>query len=322
MFIRLLVAAFALFFALSAFAIQLPPVAHGTPAVILDLPGLYDATNPAVCASGLTFASSGLEVRVRAPFSGPSGFATYTAAGSTLEDIANIGTFVPPSANKARFKIADASRCVYQLQLPDAAFAIQDGSFNNAPFISITVTDGGSAIMDTVYQVDLSPIDLATLFAGLMDSTVTSYTTVGTWGEVLSTLIPATHTATTTTIPNTLTSMNTLIGLGYEWVGAVDTGGVTSTTSIVVTNSPANDSYMIGSPICIQDASNSNFTDCSVISAYTTSNNTFTYEEALEFIVSDGDPVYIRTGDTNARYMNSAPICGTGTLGDLWEGCP
>src|SRR5437773_1842909 len=50
----------------------------------------------------------------------------YTAAASHVEAISTLGTFAAPSASCCRFAQVDATACpgLYELQLPDARFAV------------------------------------------------------------------------------------------------------------------------------------------------------------------------------------------------------
>jgi hypothetical protein len=78
--------------------------------------------------TGLTSASSGLIISTIQNVRGGNGEASatvYTFAGSTIETISTIGTYVAPTATKCRFKEVDATNHpgVYEIQIADARFA-------------------------------------------------------------------------------------------------------------------------------------------------------------------------------------------------------
>jgi hypothetical protein len=83
---------------------------------------------------GLTNTSTGLIIAVRAE--GEATPTVYTSAGSTIETIATIGTYVAPTAGKCRFKEVDSTNepGTYELQIADARFAVA-----NAGWLKVTV---------------------------------------------------------------------------------------------------------------------------------------------------------------------------------------
>lgn len=120
--------------------------------------------------SGLDHTSSGLIIAATAdneqgPAAGSgAGFGVaYTSAGSTIETIATVGTFVAPTATKCRFKAVDATNHpgLYEIQLADARWAV-----SNCRSVNVTVS-GVSDLeqVDTVIQLGLMISDVAAALA-------------------------------------------------------------------------------------------------------------------------------------------------------------
>ena len=99
--------------------------------------------------TGLVFGSSGLIISTIADNEATA--VTYTAAGSTIETIATLGTFAAPTATKCRFKEVDAvnHRGVYEFQFADARFSVA-----SARRLIISVT-GAASLMDADYEIQL-----------------------------------------------------------------------------------------------------------------------------------------------------------------------
>lgn len=91
--------------------------------------------------TGLTISSTGLVISTRAD--GEATPTVYSAAASTIETIAALGTYATPTTNKCRFKEVDATNHpgMYEIQLANARFAI-----SNARYIYITVQAAGSNV--------------------------------------------------------------------------------------------------------------------------------------------------------------------------------
>jgi hypothetical protein len=86
--------------------------------------------------TGLTSASSGLIISTIA--NNEAAATAYTAAGSTIETIATLGTFAAPTATKCRFKEVDATNHpgLYEIQIADARWAVSNAR-------SVVVTASG-----------------------------------------------------------------------------------------------------------------------------------------------------------------------------------
>jgi hypothetical protein len=117
--------------------------------------------------TGLTSASSGLVISTIA--SNEASATAYTAAGSTVETIATLGTFAAPTATKCRFKEVDATNHpgLYELQFADARFAVA-----SAKYLYVTVS-GVTDLRQKDYVVEFdSPTGAALSVAGLTASDV------------------------------------------------------------------------------------------------------------------------------------------------------
>jgi len=101
--------------------------------------------------TGLTISSSGLIISTICDNEDTA--VDYTAAGSAIETIATLGTFVAPSSNKCRFAEVDATNHpgLYEFQFADARFAV-----SNAKRIVITVS-GVTNLLEADYEIEFSP---------------------------------------------------------------------------------------------------------------------------------------------------------------------
>lgn len=182
---RLIVALAALALSASASATLIATIPHGSTSQIIRVP-LYDQDTPEICPStDLTSASSGLSISISSDKSnGP--IDTNTSAGSTIEDIATIGTYATPTAGETRFEVTTAGSCWYELQFEDSVF-----STANADRLYIEITDGGAEIMDAAFWVDLTPVAAADFIDDLMTEPSTGWTTAGTFGKTVFVDIPA-----------------------------------------------------------------------------------------------------------------------------------
>lgn len=104
---------------------------------------IRSSTSPYGGATGLTFSTSGL--RIAAIANNEATTTAYTAAGSTIETIATLGTFAAPTSTKCRFKEVDATNHpgVYEIQLDNTRFGV-----TNAKSLLISVTGTGLADCD------------------------------------------------------------------------------------------------------------------------------------------------------------------------------
>lgn len=103
--------------------------------------------------TGLTFSSSGLVVGTIAGNEATT--TAYTAAGSTIETIATLGTFAAPTATKCRFREVDAVNHpgLYELQIADARWAVA-----SAKSLIVTVS-GATNLIECDALVPLWSVD-------------------------------------------------------------------------------------------------------------------------------------------------------------------
>src|SRR5690348_14634566 len=122
---------------------------NGTTGVVLRVKVMDSASTTGAGKTGLTSASSGLVISTIAD-NEPTATA-YTAAGSTIETIATLGTFAAPTATKCRFREVDATNHpgLYEIQIADARWAV-----SNARSIVVTVSGAtGAAQVDAEVQL-------------------------------------------------------------------------------------------------------------------------------------------------------------------------
>jgi hypothetical protein len=104
--------------------------------------------------AGLTPSSSGLIVSAIADNEATA--VAYTAAASTIETIATLGTYAAPTATKCRFKEVDATNHpgLYEIQLADARYAVA-----GAKVLRVAVS-GAAGLLAKDVVVQLSAADL------------------------------------------------------------------------------------------------------------------------------------------------------------------
>ena len=285
---------------------------HGATSVILRFP-LYSAADPIDCpGTDLTHSTSGLKIEVSTDKT--NGFYDqYQQSDSTLEAVTTIGTYSTPTATKARFKVVAAGSCWYELQLPDAAFAV-----SNAERLYIEVSDGGTAIIDSTYWVDLTSTTSASLIAALLDTSCSGYATTNDVGYQLCTALNAIDTVVDST-STSVTTLATAESKNRLYTDVIDT--VTSQTIFTVDTGPGFDDLHNGRLMCVQDTGGTGAVDCAVITDYVNSSGTWTIAEALAFTIEVGDPIWIPANDVNVESMNGSGVCGTGQPGTPWTGC-
>lgn len=115
--------------------------------------------------TGLSSASAGLIISTIAD--NESAATTYTQAGSTIEAVTTIGTYLAPTATKCRFKEVDATNHpgLYEIQIADARFAVA-----NAKQLYMSIS-GVSGVKQCDVQIPLTVIDpysIAALFTTAM----------------------------------------------------------------------------------------------------------------------------------------------------------
>lgn len=224
---------------------KIAEVEHSSTSVILRFP-LYDAASPADCASDITSSTSGLEINVSTDVSAGY-YDQFRQSDSTLENITGtgaIGTYGTPSANKARLEIIASGACTYELQLPDAAFAV-----SNATILTIEVTDGTTEILDAVYWVDLTPVSQATLVDTLLDTSCSSYATSGDVGYQLCTVNNAILTDTGSTLNSTVNEIKSNTDFDILASGTAQSGSTTTLVDSALTE--ADDFYNDWSAIIV-----------------------------------------------------------------------
>jgi hypothetical protein len=103
--------------------------------------------------TGLTSSSAGLIISTIAD--NEASPTTYTAAGSTIETIATLGTFAAPTSTKCRFKEVDATNFpgVYEMQIADARWAVSSAR-------SLIVSIQATGVAQRYAEVQLAAIDV------------------------------------------------------------------------------------------------------------------------------------------------------------------
>jgi hypothetical protein len=124
-------------------------VPNGTTSNILRVKIHDPASGANTGLPGLTSASAGLIISTACDNEATA--TVYTAAGSTIDAVATLGTFAAPTAGHCRIKEYDSTNHpgLYELQLADARFAV-----SSARRLTITIQVTGGAQED--YVVDLS----------------------------------------------------------------------------------------------------------------------------------------------------------------------
>lgn len=118
--------------------------------------------------TGLAFNTSGLIISTVCD--NEASATAYTAAGSTIETIATLGTFAAPTTNKCRFKEVDATNHpgLYEFQFADARFAVA-----NAKTLRITISGAANLLQqEIVVQLTAVDVDSATGFVSSVPSVV------------------------------------------------------------------------------------------------------------------------------------------------------
>lgn len=182
-------------------SVMLPPIPHGSQSQIIHLP-FFDYANPGECpATDVTSASEDFTLTV---FGDKRGFSdVFTETDGTLEDITTMGTFATPTATKARFEVTAAGSCVYEVHLPDAAFA-----GTNDDRLIIEAQNGTSdLVLETVYQIDMTGVTTETAASEIWTTDISALTTSGTAAQALSVQVPAILTDTGTTLDDKIDAL-------------------------------------------------------------------------------------------------------------------
>lgn len=104
--------------------------------------------------TGLTISSTGLIISTICD--NEASATAYTAAGSTIETIATLGTFATPTATKCRFKEVDSTNHpgLYEVQLADARFAVSSAKILKVNFC------GAASLLDREVTIQLTATDI------------------------------------------------------------------------------------------------------------------------------------------------------------------
>lgn len=105
---------------------------------------------------GLTSASTGLLISTIADVEATA--TAYSAAGSTIDTIATLGTYAAPTTGHCRFKEVDSTNHpgLYELQFVNTRFAV-----SNASFLIVTISASGSHCSPQSFLIDLdSQVDV------------------------------------------------------------------------------------------------------------------------------------------------------------------
>lgn len=99
---------------------------------------------------GLNTTSSGLLISTICDVEATA--TAYSAAGSTIDTIATLGTYAAPTSGHCRFKEVDSTNHPgeYELQFSNSRFAV-----SNASYIDITIAAAGSHCSPQSFRIDL-----------------------------------------------------------------------------------------------------------------------------------------------------------------------
>lgn len=172
--------------------------------------------------TGLTNSSTGLVISTIADVEASA--TAYTAAGSTIDTIATLGTFAAPTATHCRFKEVDSTNHpgLYELQIADARFAV-----SNAKQLNVTISGATNLLCkEIVIQLTSTDVDDATA-GGIsrLDAAVSSR--MATYAQptgFLAATFPAGTIANTTNITagtiTTTTNLTNLPSIPNNWLTA------------------------------------------------------------------------------------------------------
>lgn len=126
---------------------------RGQGSIVLRVKILNSSVSTGAGLTGLTSASSGLIISTIAD--NESTATAYTVAGSTIEGITTLGTYVAPTATKCRFKEVDATnhKGVYEIQIADARYAV-----SSAKSLLVSVS-GATNAAETDVVIPLRDLD-------------------------------------------------------------------------------------------------------------------------------------------------------------------
>lgn len=129
-------------------------IKRGQTSVILRVKIRDTSDNNGAGKTGLAFNTANNIISVIAS-NGATPIASYTTAGSTIEDITTLGTYAAPTATKCRFKEVDATNHpgLYEIQFADSIFATA-----SARHLTVTIV-GASDAEQTDLQIQLTSTD-------------------------------------------------------------------------------------------------------------------------------------------------------------------
>jgi hypothetical protein len=129
---------------------------RGQTSVIVRIKILDSSVTTGAGLTGLTFSSTGLIIGTIA--SNEATTTAYTAAGSTIETVATLGTYATPTATKCRFREVDATSHpgVYELQFVDTRFAVAN---SRHLLISISGATNAAQTDALIPLTDFNPYD-------------------------------------------------------------------------------------------------------------------------------------------------------------------
>lgn len=175
--------------------------------------------------TGMTNATSGLIISTHCDDEATA--TVYTAAGTTIQTIATLGTYAAPSASNCRFKEFDSTNDpgTYEFQFADARFAVA-----NAHYLYITVS-GVTGIIQGDYIVDLWRIDPYNGVNGAMTALPSSAAP----GAANGLVINGTNAAISFTGANASGATPATAGMTITGGAASTTGGGVSAAAVVAT---------------------------------------------------------------------------------------
>lgn len=138
---------------------------NGQTSVILRVKFLDSTSTTGAGLTGLTSASAGLIIATASDVEAAT--TAYTVAGSTIEAVTTLGTYLAPTATKCRFKEFDATnhKGVYEIQLADARYAIA-----NAKSLIVSWS-GATNLVQGEMHIPLNQIDpYSTFQLGVLDA--------------------------------------------------------------------------------------------------------------------------------------------------------
>jgi hypothetical protein len=156
---------------------------------------------------------------------------TYTAAGSTIETIATLGTFAAPTATKCRFKEVDATNHpgLYELQFADARFAVA-----SAKQLDISIS-GAANLLRRGVTIQLDGVDMNAISgsATAADNCELMFNGTGYAGGTTKLTVDTVKISGTTTAANALEAIFDGTGAPVRFSASAGANGVTIESDFV-----------------------------------------------------------------------------------------